>query len=110
VKNVTWSMFLPMIYFERCFSELKEWLEVPNQGAVHTFTISYVDLGGKRLAEPIIVSLVKFDGVYSRLVHRLGKVKPEEVRIGMPVEVVFKPKAQRNGSIFDIKYFMPQRK
>ncbi len=100
----------PRIYCERCFSELKEWLEVPNRAVVHTFTISYVDLDGNRLAEPVVLAMVKFDGIYGGLIQRLGEVKPEEVRIGMPVEIVFKPKARRTGSILDIKYFRPRLK
>jgi len=43
----------------------------------------------------------------SGLVHRLGEVEPEEVEIGMPVEIVLKPKEERIGSILDIKYFKP---
>ena len=37
----------------------------------------------------------------------LPGVKPEEVEIGMPVEIVLKPEGERIGSILDIKYFKP---
>lgn len=97
----------PRIYCERCFSELVEWLRIPKRGVVHTFTILYVDLDGNRLNTPVIVALVKFDGVYGGLVHRLGQIEPDKVSIGMPVEIVFKPKAERTGSILDIDYFRP---
>jgi uncharacterized OB-fold protein len=40
---------------------------------------------------------VKFDGAVGGLVHKLGEVKPSEVRIGMAVEAVFKPQAERKG-------------
>lgn len=97
----------PRIYCERCFSELVEWLRIPKWGVIHTFTISYVDLDGNRLEEPVIIALVRFDGVYGGLVHRLGEIDPERVSIGMPVETVFRPKAKRSGSILDIDYFRP---
>ena len=97
----------PRIYCERCFAELTEWVVIPNRGVVHTFTVSHVDLDGNRLKEPLIVALVRFDGVYGGLVHRMGGVEPEEVSIGMPVEVVLKPKTKRVGSILDINYFKP---
>jgi len=97
----------PRIYCERCFSELKEWLAVGGRGIVHTYTVAYFDLEGARLPEPVIVAMVQFDGVYGGLVHRLGEVRPEEAKIGMPVEVVFKDKAERVGSINDIAYFKP---
>lgn len=97
----------PRIYCERCFSELTEWLEISTPGVIHTFTASYVDLDGNRLEEPVIVALVKFDGVYGGLVHHLREVEAAEVSIGMPVEMVLKPKAERTGSILDINYFRP---
>lgn len=97
----------PRIYCERCFGELAEWLEIPNRGVVHTFTVAHADLDGNRLKEPIVVALVKFDGVYGGLVHRLGEVEPDKVTIGMAVEMMLKPKAERTGSILDINYFRP---
>jgi uncharacterized protein len=97
----------PRMYCERCFAELTEWVQIPSRGVVHSFTVSRVDLDGNRLKEPIVVALVKFDGVYGGLVHRMGGVELEEVSIGMPVEVVLKPKAKRIGSILDINYFKP---
>lgn len=97
----------PRVYCERCFGELTEWLEVPARGVVHTFTATYVDLDGNRLEEPAIVALVRFDGVYGGLVHRLGEIEAANVSIGMPVEIVLRPKAERTGSILDINYFKP---
>ncbi len=95
------------IYCEQCFGELTEWLEIPGRGALHSFTISHVDLDGNRLKEPIVVGLVKFDGVYGGVVHRIGGVEPGQVSIGMPVEIVLKPKTRRTGSILDIDCFRP---
>ncbi|HEX78513.1 MAG TPA: Zn-ribbon domain-containing OB-fold protein [Dehalococcoidia bacterium] len=100
----------PRIYCERCFNELQAWIEVGGRGKVHTYTIAHFDLDGARLPEPIIVAMVQIDGVCGGIVHRLGEVRLEETRIGMPVEAVFKPKAQRTGSILDIEYFKPQGK
>lgn len=97
----------PRIYCERCFSELEEWCEIGGKGSIHTYTFAYVDLDNVRLTEPVLLALVKFPGVYGGLVHRLGEVKPEEVEIGMPVEIVLKPKEERIGSILDIEYFKP---
>ncbi len=99
----------PRIYCERCFSELTEWLQIPDRGAVHTFTVSHVDLDGNRLDEPLIVAFVEFDGVHGGIVHRLGEVEPDQVYIGMPVEMRLKSKAKRTGSILDISYFKPIR-
>jgi len=37
----------------------------------------------------------------------LGEVELDELYIGLPVEALFKPKKEREGSILDIKYFRP---
>ncbi len=97
----------PSLFCERCFSQMEDWLAVKNQGTVHTYTISYIDLDGAKLDKPVILAFVQFDGIHGGLVHFLDEIKPEKVKIGIPVEAVFKPKAERTGSILDIKYFKP---
>lgn len=97
----------PSLFCERCFSQMEDWLVVKNQGTVHTYTISYIDLDGAKLDKPVILAFVQFDGIHGGLVHFLDEIKPEKVKIGIPVEAVFKPKAERTGSILDIKYFKP---
>ncbi len=95
------------LFCERCFNKLENWREVNNKGVVHTYTIVYLDLDGARLNDPVILAMVQIDGACGGLVHQLGEVAPDKVKIGMPVEAVFKPKAKRIGSILDIKYFKP---
>lgn len=97
----------PRIFCPYCFSPLEEWVEVGNQGAVETYTVLNVDLDGNPLQEPKIVALVNIDGTHGGLVHFLGEVELDELYIGLPVEAVFKPKEEREGSILDIKYFRP---
>jgi len=53
------------------------------------------------------MAFVQLDGADGGLVHYLDEVAPEQVYIGMDVEAVFKEKAERKGSITDIKYFRP---
>ena len=97
----------PRIFCLRCFSPLEEWVEVENQGAVETYTLLNVDLDGNPLEEPQIVALVNIDGTSGGLLHFLGEVELDELYIGLPVEAVFKPKKEREGSILDINYFRP---
>lgn len=93
------------VFCERCLAELNDWREVGNQGEVHTFTLVYVDLDGSPLEMPRPVAFVQIaDG---GLVHFLGEVDPDEIYIGMPVEAVLKPLAERKGDIRDILYFRP---
>jgi uncharacterized OB-fold protein len=97
----------PVMYCERCFAELEEWVDVGTRARVYTYTILGLSLEGDPLREPEILALVKMDGVHGGLVHRLGGVKPEDVQIGMAVEAVFKTEQERQGSILDIKFFKP---
>lgn len=97
----------PTIYCERCFSRLDEWVEVGREGAVQSFTVLRVALGGSPLAEPEVMALIQLDGADSVLVHRLGDVDLDDLRIGMRVKAVFKPKKERQGSILDILHFVP---
>jgi uncharacterized OB-fold protein len=53
--------------------------------------------------------VIAIDGSHGGLLHVLGEVDPEEVRVGMAVEAVWKPAAERAGSILDIAYFRPVR-
>jgi hypothetical protein len=97
----------PRLFCERCFEELTEWVEMGKTGTVHTYTIAHIGLDGSQLEEPIIWAMIKIDGAHGGLIHKLHGVKPEDVRIGMRVEAVFKDKGERTGSIRDIRFFRP---
>ena len=97
----------PRLYCERCFAKLDDWVEVKPTGTVHTYTVLHLALDGSPLEELEILAFIVFDGSDGGLVHRLGEVAPDEVEIGMRVEAVFKPKAERKGSMLDIEYFRP---
>lgn len=97
----------PRLYCERCFAKLDDWVEVKPTGTVHTYTVLHLALDGSPLEEPEILAFIVLDGSDGGLVHRLGEVAPDEVEIGMRVEAVFKPKAERKGSMLDIEYFRP---
>jgi uncharacterized OB-fold protein len=98
--------YVPGVLFcERCLAGLDEWVDVGTSGEVYTFTLLYENYDGSRREEPELVAFISLgDG---GIVHRLGNVDPEEIKIGMPVKAVFKPKAERQGSILDIKHFAP---
>lgn len=94
----------PRLYCEDCFTEMTEWEEVLNKGRVEAFTVVHVDDRGQRLAAPFVVALVRFPGAKGGLVHRVD-LPPEEVKLGMEVSTVFRPRAQRQGTLGDILHF-----
>ncbi len=99
-------IYVPAALFcERCLGELDQWMDVGTKGEVHTFTLLYANYDGSPRAQPELVAFVRLgDG---GIIHRLADVDPFEVYIGMPVEAVFKPATEREGSIQDITHFRP---
>ncbi len=96
-----------MMFCERCFAQLDDWVDVESHGEVFTYTVVHRDLDDKPLDSPTILAYVKLEGSDGGLVHYLGETEPEAVFVGMPVEAVFKKAAEREGSILDIAYFRP---
>ncbi|MBE0408290.1 MAG: Zn-ribbon domain-containing OB-fold protein [Anaerolineales bacterium] len=98
--------YVPATSFcERCLGKLDDWVDVGTVGQVHTFTILYKDVDGSTRQSPEIIVFVRIgDG---GIVHKLNGIEPDAVTIGMQVEAVFKPKAERKGNILDIAYFRP---
>ena len=88
-----------------CLCKLNEWVEVSNKGTVLTYSIDYEPNPVQPVDPPIIYATVQLDGADTGFVHMLGEVDPEQLRVGMRVEAVFKD--ERKGSILDIRYFKP---
>ena len=106
-KNCKIVYVPPRMYCEQCFEKLDEWLDVSDKGTVHTYTICNMDLDGSKMDKPVIMAVIKLDGIHGGIIHRLGEVNPEDVKIGMKVQAIFKNREEREGSILDIKYFKP---
>lgn len=67
--------------------------EVSGRGTVHSFTITHQAVPG--FEPPFAVVLVELEEQPGlRLVSNLTGVEPGDVRIGMPVEVMFQPVAE----------------
>ncbi len=99
----------PRMFCELCYGPTDEWVQLENTGKVETFSISYLDPNAKRIKDPILIGVISIDGASPQhgFMHYFGEMKPEELKIGMQVEAVWKPKDEREGSITDIKYFRP---
>jgi len=95
----------PRIFCEECFVEDMEWVEVEPKGTLMTFGDSYFSTDGKRLKEPWMLGIVRLNGSDGGLIHFIGEARPEDLQIGMSMEIVFKDKREAN--IMDIQYFRP---
>lgn len=100
----------PRMFCEQCFRPTDRWVEVEDTGRVNTFSLCYVTWDMQPLTEPEIPAVIEIDGASPGIgfMHKLGEAKPDDVRIGMEVEAVWKPPDEREGSILDIRYFRPR--
>ncbi len=72
-----------------CLSDQTEWVKSNGKGKVYTFTVTYQNQSaGFRENLPYIMAYVELDEGIRMLTNIVG-CKPEEVKIGMPVEVTF---------------------
>lgn len=105
-------MIPPRMFCERCFRPTDEWAYVKDTGTVNTFSLCYVSWDVQRLKRPEIPAVIEIDGASPGMgiMHILGNVNPKAVHVGMKVRAVWKPPAQRTGTITDIAYFEPLTK
>lgn len=90
-----------------CFAQLKEWVEVSDKGTVLTYTIDSESKPIQPTDAPVVYGIIQLDGADTGFVHMIGGADPEQLRIGMRVQAIFKPKEERIGSVLDIKHFKP---
>ncbi len=100
------ALFPPRMFCEQCFRPTDEWVTLPDTGRVNTYSISHIRWAAHPLEEPIVIAVVDIDGTsHGGLLHYLGEVRGEDVKIGMPVKALWKPESEREGSVLDIRYF-----
>lgn len=88
-----------------CFRPADEWVQVSDTGTVESFTIARRPDEMFGLAPPVVYGLIRLGGAGGSLLHIIGGVNPDDVRVGMQVKAVYAEK--RSGRILDIKYFAP---
>jgi len=104
-------LFPPRMFCEECFRPTDAWTYVRDTGTIETFSVSYLDKDAKRIRDPILVGVVSLDGASPKMgmMHYFGEMTKDEIRIGMRVKAVWRPPAERRGSVLDIAYFRPLR-
>ena len=105
----------PRTVCEWCFEPMDEYIPLKDTGTVNTFSLCYVTWDVQRITDPEIPVVVELDGTSSLksgpimggIMHLLGEVEPQQVKIGMRVQAVWKKPEDREGAITDILYFRP---
>jgi uncharacterized OB-fold protein len=88
-----------------CFTENGEWVNVSDVGIVKAFTVARRQLAALPGKVPVCFGLIELEGADTALLHYLGEVEPDEIKIGMRVQACFAE--ERQGLITDIEYFRP---
>ncbi len=86
-----------------------EWVEVGPRGTVIGATVvqtAFVDpMTGEERPIPYGFAFIRLDGADTSIYHFLEASRLEDVRVGMRVEAVLKPREEREGQMSDIVWF-----
>ncbi|HEX7738767.1 MAG TPA: OB-fold domain-containing protein [Marmoricola sp.] len=81
--------------------------ELPDTGIVTTFCIVNVPYLGQKITPPYVSAYVLLDGADIAFLHLVLGTEASDVRMGMRVQAVWKPEAERTFSLENISHFEP---
>jgi uncharacterized protein len=84
-----------------------DFVELPDKGTVTTFAIINIPFQGQRIKPPYVAAYVLLDGSDIPFLHLVADIDAHEVRMGMRVEAVWKPRDEWGFGIDNIEYFRP---
>ena len=84
-----------------------EFLELPDKGTVTTFAIINIPFQGQRIKPPYVAAYVLLDGADIPFLHLVADIDAHEVRMGMRVEAIWRPREEWGFGIDNIEYFRP---
>ncbi|HVO25538.1 MAG TPA: Zn-ribbon domain-containing OB-fold protein [Candidatus Margulisiibacteriota bacterium] len=97
----------PLVASPESFAPCNEFVEVAGRGVITTFCVVNIPVIGRELDIPYVAASVALDGADISIFALIQECKPEDVRMGMRVEAVWKPDGERHGDHEDIQYFRP---
>ncbi len=87
--------------------QLDEFIELPDVGTVTTFAIINIPFAGQRIKPPYVAAYVLLDGADIAFLHLVSDIDADEVRMGMRVKAVWRPREEWGLGIDNIEYFRP---
>ncbi len=82
-------------------------VQLADKGTVTTFCIVNVPFLGQKITPPYVSAYVLLDGADIAFLHLILDIPAEEVRMGMRVEAVWKPREEWGTTIENISHFRP---
>ncbi len=87
--------------------ELDQFVELPDTGTVTTFAVINIPFPGQRIKPPYVVAYILLDGADIAFLHTVTEIDAADVRMGMRVKAVWKPREEWGLGIDNIDYFRP---
>jgi uncharacterized protein len=97
----------PIIASPESFAPCEEFVELPARGVVTTFCTVRIPVMGRDVELPYVAASVALDGADISVYALIQECSPEQARMGMRVEAVWKPDGERQGDHQDIRYWRP---
>ena len=82
-------------------------VELPDTGTVTTFCVVNVPFRGQRVPTPYVAAAIVLDGADIPFQHLILGCEPGEVRMGMRVTAVWRPRDQWGTTVENIDHFRP---
>jgi uncharacterized OB-fold protein len=87
--------------------QLDDFLELPDKGTVTTYAVINIPFAGQRIKPPYVAAYILLDGADIAFLHLIQEIDAADVRMGMRVEAVWKPRDEWGLGIDNIEYFRP---
>jgi uncharacterized OB-fold protein len=91
----------------KCASPLGADVEVGPRGTITTFCIVNVPFLGQKVKIPYVAAQIVLDGADISMQHLIQECEASDVRIGMRVEPVWKPRDEWGPTLENIVHFRP---
>ena len=90
-----------------CGIATDEEVELSDKATVESFTVVWIPIPNSPLEPPFVVANLVVDGANISFIHLLSECVNEEVHIGQRVQAVWKPAAEWDFAMDNIRYFKP---
>ncbi|WP_173675083.1 Zn-ribbon domain-containing OB-fold protein [Mycolicibacter terrae] len=87
--------------------QVTEFVELPDTGTITTFAIINIPFMGQKITPPYVAAYVLLDGADIPFLTLVSDVDAHEVRMGMRVQAVWKPREEWTYGMENIEYFRP---
>jgi len=82
-------------------------VELPDRGVVTTFCIVNVPFAGHAIEMPYVAASIQLDGADIAFQHLIQEIPADQVRIGMRVQAVWRPREEWGPTLENIRHFRP---